>query len=40
MRRRAAELGQRIRREDGVARAVDVITRHLARPGDSIRRVV
>jgi sterol 3beta-glucosyltransferase len=29
MRHRAKELGQRIRREDGVARAVDVITRHL-----------
>jgi len=31
MRQRAADLGQRIRREDGVARAVDAITRHLSR---------
>jgi sterol 3beta-glucosyltransferase len=33
MRRRAAELGQRIRGEDGVARAVDVIERLLQRHG-------
>jgi sterol 3beta-glucosyltransferase len=31
MRRRAAELGERIRAEDGVARAVDAIERHLDR---------
>ncbi|MBV8728583.1 MAG: glycosyltransferase family 1 protein [Acidobacteriia bacterium] len=37
IRRRAAELGAQIRREDGVARAVEIIEQHLGR-GDSNRR--
>jgi hypothetical protein len=33
MRRRAVELGRRIRAEDGVARAVEVVERYLATTG-------